>query len=98
MKVDLKKIERLSKIRIKANIKNKIQEEFIKILNFADSIKNYKLKNDFILLTSINNLNNVLREDKYQDNFIFFNRKIVFDNIPSRQEQFVKVPKILKAK
>lgn len=98
MKVDLKKIERLSKIRIKANIKNKIQEEFIKILNFADSIKNYKLKNDFILLTSINNLNNVLREDKHQDNFIFFNRKIVFDNIPSRQEQFVKVPKILKAK
>ncbi len=100
MEIDIKKIENLSKIRIKTKIKNTILKELAKILNFASRIKNYKLGEDLKVIGSVNNLKNVLREDIYnnKDQHFSFNREIIFDNIPLKEKSYVKVPKVLKAK
>lgn len=97
MKVDLKKIESLSKIRVEAADRNRIWKEIVKILNFADSIKSYKLE-DALNIGSVNDLQNILREDGHKNNQGFFNRETIFGNIPQQEKCYVKVPKILKAK
>jgi aspartyl-tRNA(Asn)/glutamyl-tRNA(Gln) amidotransferase subunit C len=91
-KQDVEKIAKLAKLRFSDDEKEKLKGEMNKVLDYIDTLNEIKGLDKVEPLESINETENVFREDISEK---CLTKEETLKNAPEKTENFFKVPKVL---
>lgn len=86
------KLANLARLRFNEEEKEEIKNDLTKMISFIDKLNELDTTGVEPLLHMSDNIN-ILREDEIKD---MLSRQDVFKNAPLHDEQFFKVPKVIK--